>query len=95
MGLTDKTFDKSDVALIFAIITMVVFNGFIGYMFVTAQLDFKVAGTVDANTFVVVFLGITNSVIVFVGIRQKTDTTTEKLLLRLIDKVAPDTTKTD
>ena len=87
MGLRDGTFDKSDIALIIAIATAIIFNSFIGWMFINAELDFKISGTADANTFVVVFLGIMNSVIVFVGIRQKTDTTSEKLLLRLVDKI--------
>jgi len=95
MTLNDGKFEKSDVALIFAIVTMAIFNIFIIYLFYSATIEFKITGEVDAGTFIVVFLGITNSVIVFVGLRQRPDKTVEKLLDRLIDKVAPETAKPD
>ena len=70
MSLTDKKVTKSDVAVYLVIISMMIFNGLIIYIFIYADLDIKVTGTIDPNTLMVVFLAVINSAMVFLGIRR-------------------------
>ena len=73
MSITDKKVTKSDVAIYLVIISMMIFNGIIIYIFYNADLDIQVKGSVDPNTFLVVFLAVINSAMVFLGIRRVTN----------------------
>lgn len=86
MSLFDRDFGKGDVALIVAVVTIAIFDVMIIDMYRNAELDIKVDGEIDANTFIIVFLALTNSVVVYLGIRQK-DQNMEKLVAKLIDNL--------
>ena len=63
-------FDKKDLALVVALAFVFIFAFEIIYLFTTAEIDFKIGGTLDVNVLMVVFVAIVNSVIIFLGIRR-------------------------
>jgi len=62
--------DKEDLQAIVIVAFLGIFGGAIIYIFVSAGLDIKISGTLDANMFIVVFLAIINGAIAVLGIRR-------------------------
>jgi len=61
---------KQDVAVLVGLIFVGIFAGIIVMIFYNAELKIVISGSLDPNTLIVVFLGIVNSVIIFLGIRR-------------------------
>lgn len=71
MSLNDSKFNKTDVVLITVLVMVTIFAGAVVLIIFSADVNINIAGDIDPNIFIVVFLGIVNSVIVFLGIRKK------------------------
>jgi len=69
-------FDKSDAALIFGMIFLVIFAGLIIYVISQADLSgIAITGSIDANWLFGIFTGIVIAVIGFIGITRGRQTT--------------------
>ena len=74
--MANLPFDKSDAALIFGMVFLVIFAGLIIYVISQADLSgISITGSIDANWLFGIFTGIVIAVIGFIGITRGRQTT--------------------